>query len=297
MIDFYVKGGEYRAGFSRRGGTCFSLVHEQTGADILRAPPSEQALEESPFLYGNPILFPPNRIRGGTFTFEDREYRFPVNEKDTGCHLHGRLYCTEFTADEKLCKFTYTAENGEYLGFPHAFALTRQYALDENGLKDSITVFNRSSQNMPLMLAFHTTFRIPFLSGGTCRLSLNVKREQLRDKNYLPTGEYASGRARDNQISAGEFDPNEAISALYESASPMYLIDDASRTAVVMEGDDRYRYRMLWSCGKCFFVCEPQTCAIDCFHLKTSPKENGMLSIAPGKSITLSTRIYLKQNL
>lgn len=297
MIEFYARSGGYRAGFSRRGGTCYSFVHEPTGADILRTPPSEQAIEASPFLYGNPILFPPNRIRGGAFTFEGRQYRFPVNEENTGCHLHGRLHCTEFTADEKRCCFTFAAEKGEYLGFPHAFTVTRQYDLDENGLKDSVTVCNRSPWNMPFMLAFHTTFRTPYLRGGACRLSLNVKREQLRDEDYLPTGAYASGRVRDNKISAGEFDSNEKISALYESASPMLLIDGAARTAVVMEGDERYRYRMLWSCGEGFFVCEPQTCAIDCFHLKTPPEENGLLAIAPNESITLSTRIYLVRYL
>ena len=294
MIDFYADGGGYRAGFSRRGGTCFSLIHEKTGADILRTPSSERELEATPFLYGNPILFPPNRIRGGAFPFEGRQYRFPVNEESTGCHLHGGLYCTPLTVDEERLLFTFAAEEGEYLGFPHAFTLTRQYFLDENGLKDVVTVKNRSPRNMPLMLAFHTTFRTPYLRGEACRLSLNVKCEQLRDENYLPTGEYASGRARDSKISAGEFDPNEKISALYESASPMRLIDDKSKTAVIMEGDERYRYRMLWSCGEGFFVCEPQTCAIDCFHLKTSPEENGLLVISPDGEITLSTRIYLK---
>ena len=51
--------------------------------DLLRSPVSEQQLNEEIYLYGNLILFPPNRTRSGKFTFEDREYVFPINEPQT----------------------------------------------------------------------------------------------------------------------------------------------------------------------------------------------------------------------
>ena len=41
--------------------------------------------------YGLPILFPPNRIDGGHFTFAGKEYQFKINEPATGNSLHGFL--------------------------------------------------------------------------------------------------------------------------------------------------------------------------------------------------------------
>ena len=78
--DVVLNSGGYIAEFSsQRGATCFRLFHERSGREILRFPEDEETFFENVFLYGNPVLFPPNRIRGGKFSFRGREYCFPVN--------------------------------------------------------------------------------------------------------------------------------------------------------------------------------------------------------------------------
>ena len=79
-----------------RGATCISLRNEKYGARPLREPEDYTGQWDNPYLYGMPILFPVNRISGGHFAFEGREYRFPINEPATGCHLHGTLHETAF---------------------------------------------------------------------------------------------------------------------------------------------------------------------------------------------------------
>jgi galactose mutarotase-like enzyme len=66
----YIRGGGYRAAIDPlRGANCISLSHE-SGASLLREPPKDGILD-NPYLYGMPILFPVNRISGGSFEFEE----------------------------------------------------------------------------------------------------------------------------------------------------------------------------------------------------------------------------------
>jgi aldose 1-epimerase len=147
-----------------RGANCISLQNRRFNASILREPPLNGNLD-NPYLYGMPILFPVNRIEGGCFDFEGRIYTFPINEPQTGCHLHGELHQTAFELLEKrkeciVCR--YAAKKGEYLGFPHAFEIVQTYELSESGLSHTVTVSNLSNENMPVFLGFHTTFNTLF---------------------------------------------------------------------------------------------------------------------------------------
>lgn len=299
-FDVVLKNGGYVAQFSARGGTCYSLRHSETGADILRTPQSEEALFSTPFLFGNPVLFPPNRIAGGRFTFQGREYVFPVNEPETGCHLHGGLYRLpmETVHTQSGVRFVFNADEGEYLGFPHAFTLIRDYRLDEAGLKERTTVVNRSSLPMPFMLAYHTTFRLPFSVGRAERylLRLPVGKERLRGKNYLPLMRTSEGE-RERLLRAGEYRPaGKSVSAFYDAhGTQNVLTAPDARLSVVYTADKKFAYRMLWSNGGDFIVIEPQTCEIDCFHLNTPPEENGLITVPPNGSETLVTSICLRR--
>ena len=294
LADIMLESGGYLAEFSSvRGGVCYRLFHKTSGREILRTPESEDALRENAFLYGNPVLFPPNRIRGGVFRFRRRVYRFPVNEPSTGSHLHGELYRKPFDVSEKTnsrAVFSFHADAGEYLGFPHAFSVIRAYTLDERGLTETCAVENCSAEEMPFLLAFHTTF----MAEG-CTLRQAVRREQLRDSRFLPTGVYCEN-ARGRAITAGTYRVGEEpLSALYEaSGNTAYL---ASGDAVVCyRASSDYRYRMLFAPAGAGFLCfEPQTCAIDCFHLPESPEQSGLITLCPGERKTLQTTIWMQR--
>ncbi len=295
--DIHLQNEEYAAAISsKRGGTCFRLFHKQSSREILRFPKDEEALQASVFLYGNPILFPCNRIRGGEFTFEGRRYAFPVNEPSTDCHIHGALYKLPFVVveqTERSVTLRYQARAGEYLNFPHAFAVERAYELTHEGLTERTSFENLSKQTMPLMLAFHTTFL-----AKDCYFRAPVIEEQLRDKHFLPTGEYAKDRAREREMQRGEYPVGEAhLSALYRLEGDGVAITDG-KYEVEYVASKEYGYRMLYAeKGAGFLVAEPQTCAIDCFHLATPPEENGLLRLLPNEKINLYTCIKIKKSL
>ena len=302
--DVKISGGGYVAEFrSDLGGNCYRLYHEPSGSEILRTPSSDEELFSQVYLFGNPILFPPNRISGASFEFEGRRYEFPLNEPSTGCHIHGELYKKKFSVKEKsgdsVC-FFYEAKSGEYIGFPHAFRLERSYKASLSGLEEEIKVVNLSGEDMPFMLAFHTTFNVPFANGSSgeeAYLECPVGKEHIRNEKFLPTLEYVGGRARENELSDGTYRIySSSLSAFYESEGNTALVADRENGGcIVYEASEEYKYRMLWrKDGAKFVVIEPQTAAIDCFHLEAPAEEKGLIAIAPGESVTLKTRFAYK---
>ena len=79
----HIRAGDYTATIDlSAGANCIRLRNEKYGAALLREPPENP---DNPYLYGMPVLFPVNRISGGRFRFQGREYVFPINEPATGC--------------------------------------------------------------------------------------------------------------------------------------------------------------------------------------------------------------------
>ena len=301
--DVKLENGGYVAEFRPDiGGNCYRLYHKDSRAELLRSPKDEEELFSHVYLFGNAILFPPNRIRGGEFEFDGRKYSFPINEPATNSHIHGALYKAPFKiANQSSSKveFYFEAKAGEYLGFPHDFHIERVYELLEDGLVETVKVYNDSELPMPFMLAFHTTFNIPFAPKAceeNCYMKVAVGKEHLRDEKYLPTLEYASGREREIKLNDGTYSISSgALSAFYDNFSPASeILDTGCGMKIVYEASEQYKYRMLWvKKGGNLAVIEPQTCAIDCFHLEEPAEKKGLVVVNPGESETFITKFKL----
>ena len=288
------------------GANCISLRHERYGARILREPPAAFEKRDNPYLYGMPILFPVNRISGGRFTFEGREYVFPVNEPQTGCHLHGTLHGTPFSelehsATHTVCAFR--AEAGEYLGFPHAFELRLVYELEENGLSITAEVANHSAQNMPVFLGFHTTFNTLFT--GESRPSdvkalVDIETEYERNmQSYLPTGQKPPLDEISRALAAGELVPMaQPISRHYRAGGNrrMSLTDRRRGVAVVYESSENLPFRLIYCGGEQGYIClEPQTFLANCQNAPISRDEAGFAYIKPGQKEVYRSKIYIEE--
>lgn len=288
------------------GANCISLRHKGHGAQILREPPAPWEALDNPYLYGMPVLFPVNRIAGGRFTFEGREYVFPINEPQTGCHLHGMLHASPFTEVEHSERHTvcaFSAEAGAYLGFPHAFEVRLTYALGEDGLSITTEVCNRSALTMPVFIGFHTTFRTFFAGEGSpddvCAL-VDVETEYERNmKNYLPTGKKPPFDEVSLALAEGSFLPmKNAISRHYRAggAYRMRLTDRHRRLAMVYENDQTLPFRLVYCGGEAGYICmEPQTCLANCQNAPIPRDEGGFATIPPGETMIYHSRIYIEE--
>lgn len=302
MEQIRMEGGGYVALIDvSHGANCISLRHLPTGAVILREPTCDEGEPDNPYLYGMPILFPVNRISGGYFSLDGRDYRFPINEPQTGCHLHGTLHRTPFavearTRDRVVCSY----RSASYHGFPHDFEIRITYALSERGLLHQTEVINHSDARMPVMLGYHTTFNAAFAGSREALAEVGISREYERDMStYLPTGRMPEPDAVTAALSEGRFSPFERpISRHYRASADgrMRLTDPSRGIRLVYENDAGYTYRLIYNGEANEYICmEPQTCAANAPNAPFGREEGGLTCIAPHASKNYVSKIYLEE--
>lgn len=305
MNIYEITSGEYSAKINlSRGANCISLRNMRYHALILREPDYSSELD-NPYLYGMPILFPVNRIDGGCFEFEGRIYRFPINEKNTNCALHGELHCMPFQlleAGKDYVKCRYKTEE-PYLNFPHSFQIDIEYSLGEAGLTVETTVTNFSEMNMPVFLGYHTTFNAPFVKDSSAeglRVFAEVSDEIERNMAvYLPTGRILPPDEISESMKAGEFNPRSvAISRHYRSSGvgTIELRDLSKDVKVVYENDEKLNWRLFYNGNADEYIClEPQTCMANCQNAPFDRKYAGFDYIEPMASKKYWSRIFLTE--
>ncbi len=296
-----IQYGDYFAKINvSRGADCIRLYNKKYKAEILRVPDYDNL--DNPYLYGMPVLFPVNRISGGQFIFEERVYSFPINEPNTNCALHGEMHCKEFeiiSQSESQIVCLYRAKEGAYLGFPHTFEIEISYQLDEGGFEQNTVVRNCSDKNMPVLLGFHTTFRVPFVEDGdirNIRIHADVAEEYERNmQNYLPTGNILSADAISEALLKGQYIPDQKLSRLYKAGASrtMEIIDYEKQCKVIYENDAKLGFRLIYNEGRGFICLEPQTCIANAPNSPFERYSVGFDHIEPGKEKSYRSHIKL----
>ena len=292
-----IAAGKYAAVINlSRGANAISLRYGEL--PILREPPSFDEKPDSDYLYGMPLLFPVNRIEGGEFTFEGRKYSFGINEKKTRCYIHGTVHSRDFQlikSTESSVKAALYSEKGEiYEGFPHAFGIELTYSLSESGLDIICEVFNRSDENMPSLIGYHTTFNT--LLGENTLARVPIKREFERNMSvYLPNGIMPDPDSVTIRLNDGSFCP------LGEPISRHYLADDGNITLeggnikMVYENCPELSYRLIYNGAADGYIClEPQNCLINGVNKEIGGAKKYDI-IPPHSSIVYTSKIYITE--
>lgn len=305
MNIYEIKHGTYSAKINlSRGANCISLRNSRYNANILREPDYSKPLD-NPYLYGMPILFPVNRISGGKFVFEDREYVFPINEPATGCHIHGFVHEQEFQLvsggeDYVTCSYRPTSKE-QYFGGLHEFEIIISYHLTDKGMEQRTEIKNLSSQNMPVMIGFHTTFQIPFMekqSVDDLQILADVSGLIERDmKTYLPTGKIVQADDVTEKLQRGQFPPCEQmISRHYKSGGDgrMCIQDTKNNLSVCYENSTNMGFRLLYNGNADEFICmEPQNCLVNCMNQEFDKGYAEVEYLKPYESETYISKISI----
>ena len=295
-----IQFGDYIASINlKRGANCISL--RKNNLKILREPDYTVQLD-NPYLYGMPILFPVNRISGGSFEFEGRKYNFDINEPETNCHLHGKLHESEFeliskTDNEIVCSYR-PSDNDPYLKSGNNYRVEIKYKLDAQGFYQCVTVENLSNQNMPVMIGFHTTFNTLFADGKKDETFVyaNIAEEYERNmNNYLPTGEILEFDDISNALAGGLFKPfDKPISRHYKATNRgrMIIYDQYNNLSMVYENDEKYQFRLIFNRGE--YIClEPQNCMADSANSLFGREHTGFDYIKPNEKKSYVSKIYI----
>lgn len=302
------------------GANLVRLANIRLGVEILRTPEEEdmETFKSRPQIFGLPVLFPPNRIEDGTYTFEGRTYRYPITiEKEHNYH-HGILKGLPFmvskaseTDEEVLVECRYYSNAGNdaiFRDFPHEFKCKIVYRLTAAGLEQEICFTNRSAERMPVGVGFHTPMRIPFAGGEAADYVMRAavgEQVELSGRN-LPTGAKLPlteqfAKLREGGLQVTGCAPIEAGFTLREievDGRPFRgaLVENL-RTGVrtFYEVDDTTTYWTIWNNGGTVPYCcpEPQSWTTNAPNAP-DPAAAGFRSIAPGETFAMKFRLYAR---
>ncbi|MBT2645677.1 aldose 1-epimerase [Bacillus sp. ISL-34] len=291
------------------GSNLLSLKYKHMDIEVLRTPVSVEEYKKAPILYGMPILFPPNRIEDGQFTYKGTVYRFPVNETEKFNHIHGFLHdkpwqvCKkEVNGEEIVINTEFSSRDFDLKGsFPQNITVNMSLSLRAETLDIQLEITNKDIEPFPWGAGYHTVFNFPFGSGGKledCRISLPVNKHWELNERSLPTGaihETANTLELQNGFSleGRQFDDLFGYDEERSLENECILTDQQAGIQVIYHGDQHFKFWVLFNQEG--FVCpEPYTWVTNAPNLDLSPKLTGLRELRSGETVQLRTRLAIK---
>ena len=149
---------------------------------------------------GIPILFPyPNRVRGGTYSFNGRTFKLPLNNGPNSIHgfaVDAPWEVIEHKADADSAfivgRYQLSRSSPQMApNWPTDAVLNVRYALTGRRLTMTVTVSNPTAADLPYGFGIHPYFRLPFAPGGRAdrtKVILPASKFWVLE-DFLPTGE------------------------------------------------------------------------------------------------------------
>ena len=303
------------------GANLVKLYNKKEKVDILRTPTFEEmeTFLSRPQIFGVPLLFPPNRIEDGKYSFAGKNYEFPITIPAQNNYHHGIIKSqaftvtrTRFSADAvevELSYFSNRINNAIFANFPHEFVCRIRIILTDKELTHIVSITNAGTEPMPLGVGFHTPIRLPFSANtdkSDYKLRLSAgKRWELSDRS-LPTEnilelstEESLLRTEGMTVTGKPIEIALTDEAITENGKPYHgaiLTDTKNKVSVYYEVDKEFKHWTLWNNGgEVDWVCpEPQTWAINAPNLNLPREITGLQGISAGKTWSGTTRFYVK---
>lgn len=298
-----------------KGGNLIALRDSERNFQFLREPTAEQmetVFKDRPFIFGIPVLFPPNRFDAGRFTWHGRQYAFPINEVEYGNHLHGFLYDAKwnvesFGADHVESYVVVSIEVNEqhpiYQYFPHCFMIRIRYSLSSLGLSQHVMIRNNGLTDMPCMIAFHTTLNAPFAKESSVddyQFHVTIGDRWQLNQRMLPTEQFQLLTENEKRIQHDFISPffepmdNHYTVSHQNGSNRMELLDHHHRIKLIYDVGIAYRQWMIWNneATPGFFCPEPQTCVVNAPNLAFAKEQTGMIALAPKQLWEETSRLY-----
>lgn len=275
-------------------------------AEVLAADtPGEMAA--NPWFRGR-ILFPFNdRIPGGRYRFEGRDYRLAVNDPDSDCALHGLVYDRAFDVDgveedeaRAVAALSRELKPGDAPGYPFRVRLCVRAVLATDGFTLELTAQNTGDRTAPVAMGWHPYIA---LAGGVdaARLSCAAERSVAVDDDLMPTGERppVAGGPLDftepRSLTGRELDialerPGRGIPPAGRRTPEVVgaLVDRGSDRIRLEQSTEPFRFTQLFiPPARDSIAVEPVTAATDAFNRP----ELGLRRLEPGAEIRGTIRI------
>lgn len=280
------------------------------GQQAILSPPSLKMLKEEPeahFQYGTPILFPPNRVKGGTFTYNGKSYQLPLNEPTN--HLHGEICYRSWkvmdqgASDEQgaylTAQFQYSdhADILEY--FPHPMVFTLTYRLHDGQLDLKGKIENRGEEEAPFAFGLHPYFVVASEHQDQVEIVLPATEEWPVTQEAFVTGlpEVTELSERMNQgVPLTDFPAGSCWLFRLRKDQPCLIRDRKRGLVLSYDVDDSFPFMILfrpvWAQAISF---EPYTYVTDAFNLPWESSLTGARGLGAGEIFTFQTRMAMEK--
>lgn len=261
------------------GGSLLRLSLD--GVDLMRGAPDDA---HDPLVMASFPLVPyANRIAGGQFAFDGRDYRLPLNFGDHPHSIHGFGWQTAWTASETAASSArLTHEHGGDPVWPSSYRAEQRIALTASELSMSLSITNVGDSAMPAGLGFHPYF----LADDATTLHFASNGLWLSTPDMLP----------DRQA------PADTLGDWSQPAIVRgdHLVDNAytgwDGTATVERGDG-LRLTLTATGAHWLHVYRPPGEAFVCLepvsHMPDAINRDGMATLSPGETSHLSMTIAI----
>ncbi|MDD9268978.1 aldose 1-epimerase [Paenibacillus sp. GCM10023248] len=286
------------------------IAYACRGKPVITPPPDMTAFIGNSGIrtwYGIPILFPPNRVKGGRFSFEGTEYVLPINEPPH-YHLHGDLSRKPWIVDG----YGAAEENGAYVTcsfhfkdhpdilayYGHELSFTVTYTLDKGRLDMHIAAVNHGSKRAPFAFGLHPYLAVP-ASSGPCTLVVPAAEQWPITPLSFVTGEPSATEL------CGQWRRGVALADYPEAGCFMFTLSEEDRICrlemkeagyrIAYEPDRSFPVVLLFKPGWAdAFSIEPYTCVTDAFNLHYPDELTGARGLSPGEEVQMSTGLWVE---
>ncbi|MEG1188449.1 MAG: aldose 1-epimerase [Bacteroidales bacterium] len=301
------------------GANVVRLYQKEKGIEILRTPDAGEmeTFRQRPHVFGLPLLFPPNRIEDGTYTYNGITYQYPITIPAQHNYHHGIIKSQPFVVTKTIMGedyveveaafFSNRVNNAIYEHFPHEFECRMNFVLSENGLEQTVTFVNDSETEMPIGVGYHTPINVPFQKEpGEYKMWLTAGEEWDLNERTLPTGDFLPLDAELAVLRNTGMAPTGKPVEKALTNKPFFLEGEEFNGAIIAnlatgvkvfyEVDEQFRHWTIWNNGgDAGYMCpEPQTWAINAPNLKLDPEVTGFQVIEPGDAWSATTKLYVK---
>lgn len=285
--EIVVQAGEYEARVVTVGAGLAGLRYR--GHDLV----VPHGVGECPPGYLGKVLMPwPNRIAGGSYSWEGATYDLPVDEPTFGTSLHGFVAFQEWEIAEANASsvILHTLIAARY-SYPWTLLASARYSLDPDaGLTVELSATNIGEGTAPYGVGFHPYLAVDDARADELELTNPASIIYEANASMIPVAAHdvaSFGLDFRSPTLFGDSRLDHAFAGLPEGTWTVTLRDPASGVGVSLSSDARWL--QVYSAdyiGRVGVAVEPMSCPPNAFN-----SGRDVVALGPGESYMLSARI------
>lgn len=255
------------------GGRIASLTHTRHGDILVPMNNAPFDPEYWPKAGAYPLIPFHNRVRGGKFTWQGRDYQLPCHPTEPNT-LHGfssrRVWSAhDVTPASAVMELIHTGDEH----WPWPLLARQDINLDEDGLRIELTIRNDSDLVMPAGLGWHPYFVKASLITSDARLSWPI------GPDLMPFGSSLVGQGQGDTRYLAE----------WQSA----ILDFSGGARVVVTADPLLSHLVLHDAAPSYSCVEPASHLANALADVPAQGRDGMYPLAPGQTLAAGLRVIV----